>query len=167
MPSRPLDLAISSSKQASFLVSGINHIGLAPRDPVRARWFFEHALQLNCLSEELVQAQKTQTLMFSSSGPEALGHPAAGQRLEILVPSPAGEGPVAKFLEKKGSGIHHVALNVVGLEGLIEHLQKQGVRMIDEVPRPGAHATRIAFVHPDSTGGLLVELVEETANAPS
>ena len=70
-------------------------------------------------------------------------------------------GPIAKFLEKKGSGIHHVALTVTGLVPLLAHLKSLGVKLIDESPRPGAHHTLIAFVHPESTGGLLVELVEQ------
>lgn len=137
-------------------VLGINHVGLAPKDPAKARWFFETALGLGILGEELVREQETHTLMLRTASDDA-GAPEA--RLEILVPAPAGA--IATFLEKKGSGIHHVALNVVGIEALIARLVALGVRMIDAAPRTGAHKTRIAFVHPVSTGGLLVELVEE------
>jgi methylmalonyl-CoA/ethylmalonyl-CoA epimerase len=74
---------------------------------------------------------------------------------------PAGEGAIGKFLEKKGSGVHHVALAVDDVARAVEHLISLGVKMIDETPRRGAHDTRIAFVHPEATGGLLVELVQE------
>jgi methylmalonyl-CoA/ethylmalonyl-CoA epimerase len=118
-------------------------------------------LGLASLGEELVASQQTQTRMMSSvtSSSSSLQH----ERLEILVPETAGEGPIGKFLEKKGSGIHHLALSVDPIEAAIAHLVAHGVRMIDSVPRPGAHATHIAFVHPESTGGLLVELVQERA----
>jgi methylmalonyl-CoA/ethylmalonyl-CoA epimerase len=144
-------------------ILGINHIGLAPKDPAQARWFFEVALGLAVLGEELVQAQETMTVMLRSSVAATFPEP----RLEIVSPEggvASSKGPIAKFLEKKGSGIHHVALNVTGLDELLARLKSLNVRLIDAVPRPGAHETRIAFVHPESTGGLLVELVEETVN---
>lgn len=142
-------------------VRGVNHIGLAPKDPVKARWFFTEALGLSHLGDELVREQETLTIMFGTTQGDS---PApSGQRLEVLIPSPDGAGPIAKFLEKKGAGVHHVALTVEGLDQLLESLKAKGVRLIDERPRQGAHHTRIAFVHPESTGGLLVELVEPQA----
>lgn len=143
-------------------VLGVNHIGLAPKDPDKARWFFGQALGLPLLGEELVLDQKTLTIMFGTTIPNHRED--TGERLEILVPSAPGDGPIGKFLEKKGSGIHHVALTVQGLDRILDHLKGQGVRLIDETPRSGAHQTRIAFIHPESTGGLLVELVEQKSN---
>jgi methylmalonyl-CoA/ethylmalonyl-CoA epimerase len=125
---------------------------------VQARWFFVEALGVAHLGDELVGSQQTMTVMLSST--TAAGAPGEA-RLEILSPEAPGAGPIAKFLEKKGSGIHHVALSVDDVEAAIAHLTAKGVRMIDTAPRPGAHQTRIAFVHPESTGGLLVELVQE------
>lgn len=136
-----------------FTIRGVNHIGLAPKDPERARWFFEIALGLNHLGDERVLEQKVDTRMFDTE--------AVSTRLEILVPTAPGEGAIGKFLEKKGSGIHHVALAVDDVASAIAHLMKLGVKMIDETPRAGAHNTNIAFVHPEATGGLLVELVQE------
>ena len=158
-PDRPS----SPSAPRGFRVAGINHIGLAPKDPAKARWFFAEALGLAYLGAELVAAQETNTVMFEAQPPDASrpAATAAGGRLEILEPQDGNRGPIARFLEKKGSGIHHVALSVDDVTVAIAHLRRLGVRMIDETARDGAHATRIAFVHPESTGGLLVELVQE------
>ena len=139
---------------ASFRVLGINHLGLAPKDPNAAGDFFAKLLGLNHLGNEEVSSQKTDTRMYAS-GPDE-----NQSRLEILAPL-GGEGPIAAFLEKKGSGIHHVALTVDNVAAAIEELMAQGVKMIDSEPRPGAHNTKIAFVHPHATGGLLVELVQQ------
>ena len=84
---------------------------------------------------------------------------AGSQRIELVEPA-ADDSPVTRFLAKSGGGLHHLAYRVDDLEVALERLRSQGVRLIDEVPRPGAHGTRIAFVHPKSTGGVLTELVE-------
>jgi methylmalonyl-CoA/ethylmalonyl-CoA epimerase len=140
-------------------ILGINHIGLAAADPQKARWFLKEVLGLPFEGEELVITQKTNTVMFATAHENSVkGH----SRLEILE-NPAGEdGPIAKYLEKKGGGIHHLALTVADIDAAIAHLKKLGVQMIDETPRNGAHHTRIAFVHPKATGGILVELVGES-----
>lgn len=143
-------------------ILGVSHVGLAPKDPARSRWFFGEVLGLTHLGDELVEREATLTAMFATTPVEGRTASTGDQRLEVLVASPEGQGPIARFLEKKGSGIHHVALNVEGLDQILVHLKAQGVRMVHETPQPGAHHTRIAFVHPESTGGLLVELVETT-----
>ena len=79
--------------------------------------------------------------------------------IELLQPDP-GDNPVGRYLAKRGPGIHHVALEVDDLDGLLVRLSDAGIRLIDEQARPGAHDTRVAFVHPKSTGGVLVELVQ-------
>lgn len=141
----------------TFRIYGVNHVGLAPKDPVKARWFFCEVLGIADLGAELVPSQQTHTRMLdpvgSKPGPRF-------ERLEILA-SQDGQGPIAKFLEKKGSGIHHLALAVSDVAAAIAHCKKMGVKMVDDSPRPGAHNTSIAFVHPESTGGLLIELVQE------
>jgi len=78
--------------------------------------------------------------------------------IELLEPD-AGGGPVGRSIEKRGPGIHHVALEVDDIDGLLARMRAAGVRLVDETPRAGAHGTRVAFVHPKSTGGVLVELV--------
>jgi methylmalonyl-CoA/ethylmalonyl-CoA epimerase len=142
---------------AEFKVLGVNHLGLAAKDPVKCRWFLEEVLALGHLGDELVVPQKTMTTMFASL------QTAVGQaRLEIVSPQEGtSDGPISKYLEKKGGGIHHLALSVNDLDAALRRMKVMGVRMIDESPRSGAHHTLIAFVHPESTGGLLVELVQE------
>jgi methylmalonyl-CoA/ethylmalonyl-CoA epimerase len=84
-------------------------------------------------------------------------------RIELLEPT-APDSPVAKFLEKNGPGVHHLAYEVDGLEGRLASLKGEGVRLIDETPRIGAHHTRIAFLHPRASGGVLTELCESGAH---
>jgi len=79
--------------------------------------------------------------------------------IELLQPDP-GENPVGRFIGKRGAGIHHVALEVDDLPALFERLKAAGVRLIDAAPRPGAHGSTVCFVHPASTGGVLLELVQ-------
>ena len=140
-------------------VLGINHLGLAAKDPVKARWFFESVLGLSFLGEQLVKEQKTLTQMLGSQSAQL----ASGQnpRLEILIDDGSQTGPIGKFVESRGGGIHHLALSVEDIEEAIAHMKSHQVKMIDESPRNGAHNTSIAFVHPHSTGGLLIELVEQ------
>jgi len=139
-------------------VLGINHVGLAPKDSARARWFFETVLGLPFLGSELVLSQKTNTHMLESNNQIISSKP----RLEILESDGTDpEAPIAKFLAKRGAGIHHIAMQVANIDAALERLKSYNVRMIDNQPRIGAHKTRIAFVHPESTGGLLVELVQE------
>lgn len=139
-----------------FKVQGINHIGLAPKDPERARWFFAEALQMSFAGDEYVPSQKTHTVMFDSADEDV---PAS--RLEILIPDDDPDSPIAKFLANKGSGIHHIAVAVDDIEAALDHLRSLSVELIDTKPRAGAHHTKIAFVHPRATGGLLVELVQQ------
>lgn len=129
----------------------INHLGLAPKDPAVARSFFADLLGLPSDGTEVVAEQKVRVEFF----------PAERSRLELLVPT-TPDSPVAKYVEAKGGGIQHLALEVDDIEAWLAHLKAKGVRLIDESPRYGAHGTRIAFVHPHSTGGLLIELVQET-----
>jgi methylmalonyl-CoA/ethylmalonyl-CoA epimerase len=138
-------------------ILGINHLGLAPKDPAKAKWFFREILKLPFEGEELVVSQNTLTTMYNSAQSDVL---TAG-RLEILENEEGKDGPIKKFMENKGGGIHHVALSVDSVEQAISEMLKHNVEMIDKTPRPGAHNTRIAFVHPKSTGGILVEFVQQ------
>ena len=156
----------------SFRILGINHLGLAPKDATKARSFFTNALGLGFLGEELVKEQMTNTVMIDSATTDSPSNASAPAKiptgrpmLEILEnetgPDGPKPGPIAAFLAKKGSGIHHVALQVDHIENAIAWMKQSGVRMIDDAPRHGSHNTRIAFIHPESTGGLLVELVQQ------
>ncbi|HYX32259.1 MAG TPA: VOC family protein [Oligoflexus sp.] len=140
-------------------IVGINHLGLAAKDPVKARWFLSEILQLPFLGEELVKEQKTNTIMFESSVSPAI----SSARLEIVANQDGEDGPIKKFVETKGGGIHHMALSVDDLDQALVELKAKGVELIDEKPRYGAHNSRIAFIHPRATGGILIELVQVTA----
>ena len=141
-------------------VVGINHIGIAAKDPVKAKWFFGQILGLPYLGDELVREQQTHTIMFQSGA--GLNAPEA--RLELLVNEEGKDGPIKKFVETRGGGIHHIALQVENIDEALVELKAQNIELIDQVPRNGAHHTRIAFVHPRSTGGILVELVQAIAH---
>ena len=145
----------------SFRILGINHLGLAPKDSNKARTFFTNVLGLGFLGEELVKEQMTNTVMIDSVMSPVAKIPTGRPMLEILENEPGQDGPIAKFLAKKGSGIHHLALQVDNLDAALACMQANNIRMIDPTPRPGSHNTKIAFIHPESTGGLLVELVQQ------
>lgn len=145
-----------------FRILGINHVGLAPKDPAAAAKFFRENLGLSFVGEEFVASQLTNTIMFSSAPPSPHSEAPRLEILEAKLGADGSEGPITKFLAKKGSGIHHIALSVDNLDAALSALKTRGVKMIDTSPRPGAHNTRIAFIHPEATGGLLVELVEES-----
>ena len=149
-----------------FRVLGVNHAGLAPKDPARAKDFLASMLGLTHLGDDHVVSQKTLTSMFSSlSSTGGMSPPNPFEpRLEILADDGSPDGPIGKFLEKRGAGIHHLALTVDSVDQALTWLKGKGVRLIDQEPRPGAHNTRIAFIHPEATGGLLLELVEESSH---
>jgi len=84
---------------------------------------------------------------------------AGGARVELVSPT-SDDTPIGRYLALRGPGLHHVALRVEDIAVALEHLRGHGVRLVDEAPRPGAHGTRVAFVHPKATGGVLLELVE-------
>jgi len=130
-------------------VKAINHIGIAVRSIEAHRPFYEGTLGAVFEGVELVPDQKVRVGFFR----------VGEMRLELLEPIDP-TSPVTAFLEKRGEGLHHVAFTVVDLEARIAELKQSGLRMIDEVPRPGAHHMRIAFVHPKSTVGVLTELCE-------
>lgn len=131
----------------------VNHIGIAVRSIEAHRPFYEDILGARFEGTEEVPDQQVRVAFFAV-GPE--GHEV---RLELLEPT-SEASPVAKFLEKRGEGMHHVAYTVEGIEGRLADLKAAGVRLIDEAPRPGAHRTRIAFLHPRASGGVLTELCE-------
>lgn len=132
------------------LVRGVHHIAIVVESIERARGAYEGVLGLSAGEVEFVADQKVNVLVTY----------AGAQRIELVEPA-SPDSPVSRFLEKRGPGLHHVAYLVDDVGAAIAALRKAGLRMIDEAPRPGAHGTRIAFVHPSATGGVLSELVEE------
>ena len=128
----------------------IHHVGIAVESLRAAVPVFERLLGKRPVSEELVEDQKVRVAVF------ALGE----NRIELLEAT-APESPVARFLKSRGPGIHHLTLAVPDLSGTLAELERAGVRLIDRKPRPGAEKESIAFLHPSSTAGVLIELIEE------
>lgn len=128
----------------------VDHIGIAVPSLAEMQKFYQDALGLHLHEIEEVPEQKVRVAMF----------PVGETNLEFLEPT-GPESPIAKFIEKKGSGIHHIAIQVEDIDRLLADLKSRGVRLINETPVPGAGGKRIAFVHPASTGGILLELSQE------
>jgi methylmalonyl-CoA/ethylmalonyl-CoA epimerase len=131
----------------------VNHIGIAVRDIDAHRDYYTRVLGARYEGEEVVSDQKVRVAFFSVGSQE---HPV---RLELLEPTDP-TSPVAKFIEKRGEGMHHIAYTVNDIQARIDALKSEGVRMIDETPRGGAHNTKIAFLHPGASAGVLTELCE-------
>lgn len=128
----------------------INHLGIATKGIDEALKFWENALGLQNVHTETVEEQKVRVAML----------PIGETRIELLEPT-AEDSPISKFLEKRGGGIHHIAVEVDDIEATLAKLKAEGVRLIDEKPRIGAEGCLIAFVHPSSANGVLLELVQE------
>jgi methylmalonyl-CoA/ethylmalonyl-CoA epimerase len=129
----------------------IDHIGIATRGLDDALKFWRDALGLEVRHTETVEEQGVRVAML----------PVGEPRVELLEPT-GPESPVAKFLEKRGPGIHHVAVRVTDIRASLARLKEKGARLIDETPRVGAGGCLVAFVHPTTAGGVLLELVEHT-----
>lgn len=127
----------------------LNHIGIAVKSIAEQREYYEKVLGAVYEHEEIVTEQKVKVAFFR----------VGDVRLELLESIDPTSG-VAKFIEKKGEGVHHLAFTVACIEDRITDLKNAGVAMIDEVPRKGAHHTRIAFLHPKATKGILTEMCE-------
>jgi len=127
----------------------IDHLGVAVDSISGGQPFWTEALGLPCEGSETVAEQGVTTAFF----------PVGESEIELLEPTSA-ESPVAKFLSKKGPGIHHIALRVEDIEAALAELKQKGLELIDEVPRIGAGGIRIAFIHPRATNGILIELCE-------
>lgn len=127
----------------------IDHLGIAVNRIDHARTFWADILGLPFEGTETVSEQKVTTAFF----------PVGDSEVELLE-STSSEGPIAKYIEKKGEGIQHIAFRVEDIDAALAELKAKGVRLIDETPRKGAGGAKIAFLHPKSTGGVLVELSE-------
>lgn len=130
-------------------ILSIDHLGIAVGSIAEGAHVWTDLLGLKSAGTETVAEQKVTTAFF----------PVGESEVELLE-STAADGPIANYLEKRGEGVHHVAFRVEDLDAALEELKAMGVRLIDEKPRKGAGGTRIAFLHPQATRGVLVELCE-------
>jgi methylmalonyl-CoA/ethylmalonyl-CoA epimerase len=132
-------------------ISHIEHLGIAVKSLEDAIPFYENILGLKCYAVEEVTDQKVKTAFFM-----------VGQTKIELLESTDPEGPIGKFIEKKGEGIHHLAFAVEdGVQNALNELTEKSIQLIDKAPRKGAEGLSIAFVHPKSTLGVLTELCEK------
>jgi methylmalonyl-CoA/ethylmalonyl-CoA epimerase len=128
----------------------ISHLGIATKGIDEALKFWQNALGLENVHTETVEDQKVRVAML----------PLGETNIELLEPT-AEDSPIQKFLEKRGGGIHHIAVEVENIEESLAKLKNEGMRLIDEKPRVGAEGCLVAFVHPSSAGGVLMELVQK------
>ncbi|MFA5499112.1 MAG: methylmalonyl-CoA epimerase [Candidatus Cloacimonadia bacterium] len=131
------------------MIKKLNHIGIAVKDMDAAIELYRK-LGLEVEGTEVVESQKVRVAFI----------PVGDTRIELLEAT-AEDSPIAKFIEKRGEGIQHLAFSVDDIEKQIEVAMENGIQMIDKEPRPGAHNTKIAFAHPKSTNGVLVEFCQE------
>lgn len=130
-------------------LSHIEHIGIAVKSLEESIPYWENIFGLKCYAIEEVAEQKVKTAFFK-----------VGQTKIELLESTDPEGPIGKFIEKKGEGVHHIAFAVTGLENALAETESKGIQLIDKTPRKGAEGLHIAFLHPKSTHGVLTELCE-------
>ncbi|MCX6174623.1 MAG: methylmalonyl-CoA epimerase [Ignavibacteriales bacterium] len=128
----------------------IEHIGIAVKNLEESIKFYESVLNLKCYSIEEVKDQKVRTAFFK-----------IGETKIELLASTEPDGQIAKFIEKKGEGIHHIAYTVDDLNEALKKLESKGIQLIDKKPRKGAEGLNIAFLHPKFTNGVLIELCEK------
>lgn len=131
------------------MLKKIDHLGIAVKDMEAAIKFYEQALGVAVTKTEVVEEQKVKVAFI----------PVGESKVELLE-STAPDGPVAKYIEKNGEGIQHIAFKVDNIEEALADLKAKGVKLIDEKPRIGAGGARIAFIHPKATFGTLIELCE-------
>ncbi len=127
----------------------IEHIGIAVKNLDESIKYYENVLGLKCYAVEEVKDQKVKTAFFM-----------VGQTKIELLESTEPDGPIGKFIEKKGEGIHHIAFATENLKVALKEIESKGIQLIDKEPRKGAEGLNIAFLHPKSTNGVLTELCE-------
>lgn len=131
------------------MIGKIDHLGIAVKDLEEALKLYTEVLGLECIGQEVVEEQKVKVAML----------PIGESKIELLQ-STDDDGPIARFIEKRGEGIQHIALKVDDIENTLETLKQKGVRLLDEKPRIGAGGAKIAFLHPKDTKGVLIELCQ-------
>ncbi len=130
--------------------SHIEHIGIAVSNLETSIDFYEKVFGLECYNIEEIAEQKVRTAFFR-----------VGQTKIELLESTDPQGPIGKFIEKRGEGIHHIAFAVKDIEKQLRHAEEQGVKLIDTAPKKGSEKLDIAFLHPKSTSGVLIEVCED------
>ena len=136
--------------QKPFKILGIEHIGIAVNDLNGVSDIFGDLLGLELRSREKILDQQVITDIYQTGS----------SKLEFLKAT-SPDSPIFRFVEKKGDGVHHIALKVDNLQAALDYLNKQGIKLINEKPQIGAEGFQIAFLHPRSTGGVLIELCEK------
>jgi methylmalonyl-CoA/ethylmalonyl-CoA epimerase len=131
------------------VIKKVDHIGIAVKDLDETLKFYEDVLGIKAQGNEVIEEQKVRVAFL----------PIGDTEIELLE-STEENGPVSKFIEKKGEGIQHIAYKVDDIDKAVEEMKSKGIRMIDEKPRYGAGGAKIAFLHPKSTFGVLIELCE-------
>lgn len=144
-----MDRTVETMHDSPIKASGLNHLGIAVADLNAARSFYE-AIGAVFEGEEIVVDQGVHAAFYR------LGDGTNAVRLELLRPLD-DDSPLAKFLSKRGPGLHHVAYTVDDVAHALSSAKKAGLRVIDETPRRGAHGAEIAFLHPQAAGGVLTE----------
>ncbi|WP_243386403.1 methylmalonyl-CoA epimerase [Bacillus kexueae] len=132
------------------MIKGVDHIGIAVHSIDQALPFYMESLKCKWMGEEVVEAQKVKVVFLD----------AGNIKFELLEPT-SESSPVATFLQKRGEGIHHIAIKVEDIQSRIDEIKEKGIEMIDHSPRVGAKGANIAFMHPKSTRGVLFELCEK------
>jgi methylmalonyl-CoA/ethylmalonyl-CoA epimerase len=127
----------------------VNHLGIAVRSIEEVRGFYENVLCAKFEGIEEVAEQKVRVAFYRIGD----------VKLELLEPT-TPDSTIAKFIEKKGEGLHHVAYEVTDIQARLDELKAEGVKLIDETPRMGAHHMKVAFLHPKASAGILTELCE-------
>ncbi len=135
------------------MIKRLDHIAIAVPDLERAIRRFQEDLGLNLEGTEDVEAARTTTAFF----------PLPATRIELVHPL-RGEGPIRDYLEKRGGGLHHLCFETDDIEADMRRLEQKGYRFLSPAPTPGAHGTRVAFIHPKSCDGVLIELAEHPAH---
>jgi len=133
------------------LLENLYHVAIAVKNLGEVEEVYKTALGLHVEHREVVEDQGVRTSMLVPKD--------GGTAIELLEPLDENS-PISKFLEKRGDGIHHICYKVDDIESVLARLKKQGVRLIDETPRPGAYNSRVAFIHPKAMNGVLIELAE-------
>ena len=132
----------------------LDHVGIAVSDLRASLRFFQDAIGLELEAPQEVASQRVRAHFLQ-----------AGDATIELLEATADDSPVARFIAKRGPGLHHVALRVEDIVAALAELKARGVRLIDETPRPGAHGSLVAFLHPSSTHGVLVELMQQRSGS--
>lgn len=134
------------------MLEKIDHVGVAVNSVEEVKKLYKEIFGLEPDFDEVIEEQKVR----------AVGFKIGGSSIEFLEPT-SDESPIARFLEKKGEGLHHIALAVDDIVSVLRNMKAKGLRLIDEEPRIGAEGKKIAFVHPKSVNGILLELSQETS----